>query len=271
MFDNIPERNRVVFDISHGFRHQPVIASFVISLMRWTHSIKSVEFYSGVFEARQGDIAPVVKLPICQELLEATEAMAILEVTGNYQPLADHLGMDATLPWFMENTNQIANARTPAQRILSDLQKKEKEMDIVGKQLAERLKNRLKWSQESTFADRVRRSARTALNQGDYLRAIILTYEAILVRSGQLLYPGDDPLDYQTREKAQQELYQRLVGFDHQILNNLRKTRNACAHGSRADWADVQNILRNPDEFRQLIKQAFELYDRFEQLLFPSS
>ncbi|GIW78271.1 MAG: hypothetical protein KatS3mg105_0078 [Gemmatales bacterium] len=112
LFDNVPRSNELVFDISHGFRHQPVIATFIVSLMRWTHNVRTVSFYSGVYEARENDITPVIELPICQQLVEATEATAILETTGNYEPVAAFLGRDARLAWFLEDTNQLAQGAT---------------------------------------------------------------------------------------------------------------------------------------------------------------
>lgn len=266
LFENIPRRNDVVFDISHGYRHQPVIAGFIISLMRWTHAIGKVSFYSGVFEARQGNVTPVIELSICQELLDATDATAILGTTGNYESVARCLNMDAELAWFLENTNQLGNARTAAQQLLSQ---SAGSADVVGAQLSTLLRERLEWSREARFADRVRESARAALERGDYFRAVVLGYEAIIIRAGQLLYPKADPLNYQTREDAEQALYDQLNGHDRELLHDLRHTRNACAHGTRSDRANPQKILQNPRNFQDLMRQAFDLFDRLEQLLPP--
>ncbi|GAB6186697.1 TIGR02221 family CRISPR-associated protein [Thermopirellula anaerolimosa] len=266
LFENIPRRNDVVFDISHGYRHQPVIAGFIISLMRWTHAIGKVSFYSGVFEARQGNVTPVIELSICQELLDATDATAILGTTGNYESVARCLNMDAELAWFLENTNQLGNARTAAQQLLSQ---SAGSADVVGAQLSTLLRERLEWSREARFADRVRESARAALERGDYFRAVVLGYEAIIICAGQLLYPKPDPLNYQTRKDAEQALYDQLNGHDRELLHDLRHTRNACAHGTRSDRANPQKILQNPRNFQDLIRQAFDLFDRLKQLLPP--
>ncbi len=264
LFENIPRGNDVAFDISHGFRHQPVIATFLISLMRWTHSIQRVSFYSGVFEARQGDMTPVLELPICQKLVDATEAAAILNVTGNYEPVARCLNRDAELAWFWENTNQLGNARTQAQQLRN---RTTDYADVVEAQLAALLNDRLQWSIRGTFADRVQQSANTAIQRSDYFRAIILCYEAILIRAGNILDSTADPLNYQTRQQAERDLFSRLTGVDRELFCDLQHTRNACAHGTRSDRASVQQILRNPRDFRNLIERAFHLYGRLPQLL----
>jgi CRISPR-associated Csx2 family protein len=264
LFENIPRENNVVFDISHGFRHQPVIATFLVSLMRWTHQIRSVRLFSGVFEARKDEVTPVLEMPICQELVNATEAAATLALTGNFEPVARCLGRDAELAWFLENTNQVAIARRHAQDLQIDTTEYS---DVVQSQLAELLHERLRWAEGDRFADRVLESARTALEANDYFRAIVLGYEALLIRAGQILYPNADPLSYQSRLDAEKALFDRLTDDDRELLMDLQHTRNACAHGTRSDRASVQQILGRPQEFRCLVERAFTLFDRLPQLL----
>ncbi len=264
LFENIEPGNDVVFDVTHGFRHQPIIAGFVISLMRWTHRIRRVSFISGVFEARQGDVTPVLELPICQELVEATEAAAVLDSTGNYEPMARCLGLDAASAWFLENTNQLANARAQAQRLREQAVAG---ANVVREQLAALLSSRLQWAERGSFAERIRESARNAIDRGDYFRSVVLAYEALVIRAGQLLFPTADPLGYDTRKQANEELSARLFGEDMRLLNAIRQARNACAHGSRSRSGPVQQILGNPMLFRGLIERAFDLFDRLPELL----
>jgi CRISPR-associated DxTHG motif protein len=209
LFENIPRGNDIVFDISHGFRHQPVIATFLVSLMRWTHQIRSVRLFSGVFEARQGEVTPVLEMPICQELVNATEAAATLALTGNFEPVARCLGRDAELAWFLENTNQVAIARRRAQDLQID---NHRDMPMLSNHNSRNcFTNAWNGQQGDRFADRVLESARTALEANDYFRAIVLGYEALLIRAGQILYPNADPLSYQSRLDAEKALFARLT------------------------------------------------------------
>jgi CRISPR-associated Csx2 family protein len=264
LFENIPRDNDIVFDISHGFRHQPVIATFLISLMRWTHHIRSVRFFSGVFEARQGDVTPVLEMPICQELVNATEAAATLALTGNFEPLARCLGHNAEMAWFLENTNQLGNARAQARHLRNLVTHHD---DAVKAELAALLQERLQWSDGDRFADRVLETARTALDRKDYLRAVILAYEALVIKAIQVLHLNADPMNYQIREQTLTWLFAHLRGDDRELLTDLQHARNACAHGSRSDRASVQQVLGRPQEFRSLIERTFTLFDRLPQLL----
>jgi cell division protein DivIC len=264
LFDNVPHGNDVIFDISHGFRHMPVIAAFVISLMRWTHGVKNVRFFSGVFEARQGDITPVIELPICQQLVEATEAAAILKLTGNYAPLARRLGVNAEESWFLENTNQLHTARSKAQSMNKQAKQR---TDAVGSELLRLLMERLLWTQQSYYADRVRQSAVEALDHGDYFRAAVLMYEALLIAAAKILNLSGDPLAYDLRQQGETELFNRLGGDARELLTDLQHARNSCAHGSRSSRSRVQHIMQSPEAFRELIRKASELFDRLPELL----
>lgn len=261
LFDNIEPGNEIVLDITHGFRHQPVIASLIVSMMRWTHCIEQVSMYSGVFEARQGDVTPVLELPICQKLVDATEAAAILDVTGNYERVSSYLNLDAELAWFLENTNQLGQARNPVTQLEIPIT-----TDIIDVQLNALLQERLLWVRQNSYAERVLQSASTAIDRGDYFRSIILTFEGILIRAGQLLFPNEDPLNYLTRQKAENSLFERLLNNDRNLLKDLQHTRNACAHGTRSDRVGVQQVLKSPTAFRNLIERAFDLFHRMPQI-----
>lgn len=264
IFGNIIRGNEIVFDISNGFRHQPIIATFIVSLMRWTHDIRRVRFFSGVHDAREANITPVLELPICQQLLEATEAAAILDVTGNYEPVARCLDLDAETAWFYESTNQLSTAKRLAHKLCHTTRES---ADVIERELAELLRDRLEWSANNQFADRVLKSAKTALSRGEYTRAAILTYEGLLIRTIKLLSPGADLLDYKCRESGEETLMRSLSGNDSDLFMNLKNTRNACAHGTRSSQESVQRIMQGPAAFRELLNRAFKLYEKLEQLL----
>ncbi|VTS00813.1 TIGR02221 family CRISPR-associated protein [Tuwongella immobilis] len=264
MFQHIPRGNRVVMDITHGFRHQPVIATAIVSLMRWTHDIQHVRYFYGAYDAREGDVAPAVELPIFQELLEATEASAILDTTGNYQQTASRLGMDAELAWFLESTNQLGSAKNQVNRLQQVLSEP---TDPIRTELHDLLADRLEWARQDKFVSRYRQAARNALDQNDYFRAVVLVYEGLLVLANSILRPGSDPVNYQYREESGKEIVAKLSGEEKRLFKHLANTRNACAHGTRSDVFEVQQILATPQAFRAFMEEAFGLFDRFPKIL----
>jgi len=91
LLDVVEDSDRIVFDITHGFRTQPIITSFALMYLRWLKNIESIElFYGGEAAEIRGQ---VIELSFCNNLLKATEAVAIYQQTGNYAPLGASLNL----------------------------------------------------------------------------------------------------------------------------------------------------------------------------------
>lgn len=268
LLEQVPRDCDVVFDVSHGFRHQPIIATHVVSMMRWTHGIRSVRFFSGVLEASRNGVAPVVELPICQQLAETTEAAATLELTGNYEPLAKQLQVDAGTAWFFESTNQIHAARAPATRLCKDLHARlEANGDPVKRVATQMLVRQFEWIDAERFTGRFFELACKAIDHDDYFRAIILAYESILVLAVTRLVTPGDPLNYNHRGAAEERLPAKLSQEDRDFLRQLKAVRNACAHGSRSNTDEAQATLHDPSAFRNVLERAQRLFRKLNDQL----
>jgi CRISPR-associated Csx2 family protein len=273
LFEHVPHESEVAFDVSHGFRHQPLLAAFAVQMMRWTHRLRHVDFYSGVLEARSGDgqAAPVLRLDACQQLLRRTEDAAVLELTGNYVPLAEDLGLQADRMRFLESTNQITMVRKHQSQLISELDERKKRYDPVDALCADLLGNA--WASSlrlSTHVERAIARVSQTLNSGDYLLAVTLAYEAMVwqvVRNTPWL--KKDPLEFD--EADRRELIKRLRsccgGKDVQLYNLLREVRNACVHGTRPASKSAQQAMSDPAQFRTLIERSLQMIDRLPNLL----
>ena len=264
LFEHILPETDVVFDISHGFRHQPVIASFVISLMRRTHRIRNVRFWSGVWEARDKgtNIAPAIQLPVCQEILETAEAAAVLQNTGNYVPLAKQMNLDLSDAWFHEEINQLAKARSPVQKAAARLRDNPPESPVYTAVLP-LLEPHLAWPQGRSYADRHIERAQIAIASGDFLHAVLLAFEAIVGRAKEILKPRT----FKEHQEFVDTLRSRLSGDQNRIYKPLRLVRNACAHAVHPAKEDASTMISSPEELRRLLKDAMRLYDELPQTL----
>lgn len=91
----VDEGDRVLLDITHGFRHQPALTAFMLVLLKWLKNIEGFELYYGAFEmAKEGDPCPVLRLSTCNLLTQVAEALAIFRTTGNFAQLAEVLPLD---------------------------------------------------------------------------------------------------------------------------------------------------------------------------------
>jgi CRISPR-associated Csx2 family protein len=272
----VPAKSEVVLDISHGFRHLPTLATHVLTLMRWTHGIRSVSYYSGVFEARDArNQTPVACLSFCQDLQDLTEAMAVFCLTGNYQQLLQQVLQNqedrklAEQVWFLENTNQLSRARTQIQALIDRLGQSRHTSPtltaIIQKQLRDFLASR-HYDDEWYYAN-----AWEALEHQNYLHAIILTYEAILLRTCRLAFGYKSTSRYDIRKNAEEYLFNYAnLGEEHKaILRQVQWVRNACCHGTSPEKLDpaVEAALEDPSRFSKLLRQSWIIYRDLPQLL----
>lgn len=85
--------DRVVFDITHGFRHQPMLALLAASFLRVARQVTLEGIYYGAFEAKEPvtNITPVFDLTPFLTLFEWTAATDQFLKTGDARALAERL------------------------------------------------------------------------------------------------------------------------------------------------------------------------------------
>lgn len=88
--EHIEEGDRVLFDITHGFRSLPVLALIAVSYLRVVRNVKIEGIVYGAFQPGKNE-APVVDLLPLVSLLEWTTATDQFIKTGNGKDLANLL------------------------------------------------------------------------------------------------------------------------------------------------------------------------------------
>lgn len=273
LFSSIPPASDVVFDISHGYRHLPVIAAFVIGLMHRTHRLGTARFFSGVYEARTDAGSPAIELPVCQELLEATAATAILDITGNYAPLAAFAGApDADRTWFFESTFQFGQAGSPAQKALRHLDDKAKQArDPIRALASQAAVDALAWQVAGKMQDRLHKRAQQALGVGDDTRACILAYEALVMAAVRVLDPNIDLASHKARTATGERVNKLLAKASRdehaRAYRDVRRLRNAVVHGTRSTVKRTQTAMADPAAFRAVVATALRVYETWPQFI----
>lgn len=272
LLECVNEGDRVVLDITNSLRNQPVIASFMLMALRWVRGIKDVDFYYGARDLqKQGETCcPVIRLAIVPELMRAAEAAATFRHTGSYLPLTTHLPLTETQQQqalqvaLSEETNQITpRIQNAAMSLRNGLKKLP--LSPVDAALLPLLVESLEWVAGENLGQQMARKARFAFQSGQYFKALLLLREAILT-AGALRYALGDPLFFETREQAEGVLSNQLPFDDKNLLNDLRITRNAMAHGTPARQAQHQQALYSLADVCNLFERGYKL---LEQLLIP--
>jgi len=253
LLEVVEDGSRIVFDVTHGYRTQPIVTGFILMYLRWLKNIESLElFYGGEAAEIRGQ---VIDLSFCNDLLKATEAVAVREQTGNYAAIGEQLNISET---FKANLQKLVFAdethrpnRQLAGELRREIEKNQSGFNPVKSSLAGKLKNSLDWSGEASYARQLKRKAETAFKYKQYFKAVITLWEAVKVACCESCRETDF-LNPNIREQCFNEIYERRLNSAQIIkIDDLRSLRNTLAHGTE-NRREIEDALVNPKKFEEI-------------------
>ncbi len=272
----------LVLDVTNGLRHQPLVLAFTVLLMRRTHRLGRVRLFYGAYEDKDAQgVTPVVELGACERLMDAAEAAATWQTTGNYAGLAADLGETveaaARTTWFHESINRLPEAQSAAHRLRKRLSVADEGADPLRRQLAAVLRDAAPRADPNGLRlhDRLRDRARLALQHGDYLRASMLTYEAltwklITVHAVQPVR-REDFSDEQMKQARDAARRNALSAQQRHVYNLVMDLRNLCAHGTGPPGGErtkrcerQEHALASPEAFCEALEAGLTLFNELD-------
>ncbi len=261
--------SKVILDITHGYRFIPYAVSLGILLLKNLKDFE-LEIYYGFLEFQNEDgTRPVLRLNHLEELVKLSQALGILENTGDfrhyYKLISDN--QEAQQIYFRIETNaQIGDSK------IRELINTPVNSEYV-KPIHERVKNKyLKPLRADRTEDRLKNRARFFFERGQYLKAVLLLYEALILLVGRLKGKiGSSGLEYKEREEVKEYLDQ-LNYYEWKVLKYLR---NACAHGTQPQSQDRSNpdaeaiaearhAWEDEEKFKEVMERSFEFYEKIK-------
>ena len=258
-------------DVSHAFRHLPMIA---IVAACYLQSIRDVQFKSlwyGFYDP-DTNTGTVYDLEGLLHLFEWVRALSQFEHTGDYGVLADLLQRanpcleDPTRKAaFFERTTRESLAKNEIAKIVTALEATP--LTGVAGLFQPALQDRLKWSENETPQRRQKQLAMDYLERRDYLRAALYAQEAFV--TFLVSRAGGNPALYSDRQ-AQASLSDRglrnalahgtepttkKVKQLQEQYKNLRELRNALAHGTEPTTEKVKQMMKDEVKLREQINQ----------------
>ena len=263
------EYPKVILDITHGYRFIPYAVSLGILLLKNLKDFE-LEIYYGFLEFQNEDgTRPVLRLNHLEELVKLSQALGILENTGDfrhyYKLISDN--QEAQQIYFRIETNaQIGDSK------IRELINSPVNSEYV-KPIHEKVKNKyLKPLRADRTEDRLKNRAKFFFERGQYLKAVLLLHEALILLVGRLKGKiGSSGLEYEERRRVKNELDQ-LNYYEWKVLKYLR---NACAHGTqpqsqdRSDpdakaIAEARDAWENEEKFKEVMERSFEFYEKIK-------
>lgn len=237
IINGVGEKGDTVYlDVTHGFRHLPMLEMMSVFLMKANFDIGGI-FYGAFENTDENGNTPAVSLTGMLHLQEWIEAMAVFRETGNVIPLARIGTMQPFREYleryqFYSQMNNVAQARSTARSILLQL----KELPPEGMLFASQLADIFSWAEDQRYARRQFRQANAAYESGDYLRMTIMLMEGVIsAKAGR----GNE-----RNAEVRRQTQENLNATHEEQWHILRKLRNSFAHDGEPTGRGAATVLR---------------------------
>jgi len=253
--DALSEDERVTLDVTHAFRHLPMLALVAARYLKHVRNVDVTDIYYGALEMTQpGCETPVLRLGGMLAMLDWVDALATYEKDGDYGPFAALLKADGMDPGraallekaaFFERSSNPVKARETLTSVVSSVEQHD---GPLGRLFRGELVKRLGWFRAPDRAGWELELARAYLARLDYLRAVTFLFEAFVTRA--TLDKGNNPNDFDQRKDAYSAA--RDGNPDAKTLEYLR---NALAHGVRPKDEREIRLLASEVSLRAKLNQ----------------
>ncbi len=228
--ERIAEGERVVIDVTHGFRHLPMLALVAARYLGHVRRAEVTKIYYGAFDMTSAEgITPVLELDGLLRMLDWVEAFAAHDASGNYGVFAPLLGEDGLSAGASERLARAAHferitnspkARENITPLLADIGK----LGGATRLFADQLVSRLGWTRKNGRDERERALFEAYLARQDFVRSAIYLQESAI--SAECIRSRLDGNDHSQREQARSSLK------SNQAFRALSDIRNLLAHGT---------------------------------------
>ncbi|HRF74088.1 MAG TPA: TIGR02221 family CRISPR-associated protein [Accumulibacter sp.] len=224
---------KLCIDVTHGFRHLPMLALVAARYLARVGGVKVEELYYGALEMTtpEGE-TPVLRLGGLLAMLDWVDALASYDKDGDYgvfSPLLAADGMEkgradllARAAYF-ERTSNPVKAR---EKLTDVFRTVEAHRGALGGLFGPTLAKRISWFRRGKRDDWELSLADAYRERGDYLRAATFMYEAFITRACNK--SSHDPTDFKTRKDDYD-----IARAQQPEVAKLEYLRNSLAHGVR--------------------------------------
>lgn len=257
--DSLQPGEQVILDVTHGFRHLPMLALVAARYLTHVRKVKVDDVYYGALEMTSGKTkenplgeTPVLRLGAMLKMLNWVEALAVYEGSGNYGVFADLLkedGMDDSRAGMLAQGAYFERSSNPVQAkqsLSSALDHVREHQGALGNLFRDTLAENIGWFRRGSRADWELALADRYLERKDYLRATNYLYESLLTHAVDKY--GGNPKEYKDRDAAFAQIPQSKDAW---LLKNLR---NNMVHGVQGTHKDTRSLLQDEEKLNKKLR-----------------
>lgn len=238
---HVYEEDNVYIDVTHGYRHQPMLALGAAVLLSRVRNVHIEDIFYGANEMRPANegLTPVVSLRWLLDLLSWADSVHQLRLGGQLRAL-NRVVRDTELQKaladtaFLLSTNQVHQAGEAAQKCRHILAEAPADpiLDLTRDAIGDILAAVAGCQRDAQGIVSV---ASSALREGDYVRTSILLCEAV--------------------RKHEQVTGQNL---DCDLLREIDDLRNALAHAARTSNEAVRHALSSHSSMKETLQRHLD-------------
>lgn len=262
----LSENEQVVMDVTHGFRHLPLIALVAARYLQVTKNVHIQHIYYG-FHSNELKVSEVLELRGLLEMLDWVSALEAFDKDGDYAvfaPLLVDVGLDKTSADELERASYLerllnaSGASAKLKQVMPKLDALHSADSPLFSLFYEPLARRLSWYKKSSLGLQEQDLAEKYLKRKDYVRAVVYAMEGLISRETAL--NDDDVHDFHDRKDA----YDHLIDTKDKF-KDFKEFRNAMVHGTASGKGKIRQIMKDPSRLHA------SLTDRFKQLFHDMS
>lgn len=249
--DEVRPDDRVHLDVSHGFRHLPMLVLLAALYLEVVRGIRVAGIWYGAYNPDTGK-APVHDLSGLLGIARWLQALQTYDKDGDYGVLCPLLGEAGGLlrqAAFFERTTNPVKAREALTGWMSRADRLSAG-DPAADLFRDELERRIDWYRGADRAAWEDALAERYLEKGDYLRAAVYGLEANISR--EVLRIKEDVNNYDCRQNASSVL-QGDGSF-----RRLKHLRNAMAHGVLGGDPVIKKIIGDEVNLRNTLKSLLK-------------
>lgn len=264
----VVQKGSVSFDLTHGFRHLGMVGFLSAFMLARIGQFKVEGLWYGALDMTRDGVTPVLRLDGLMRIQRWIDALDRFAANGDYSvfvPLLEEDGVPGAktkalrMAAYFESIHNVPEALRWLRIFLPVL---DEPLPGASGLFQFKLKDRLKWVHASSLHEHQRRLAFQHLNRGDFVRAAIFGWEAVVTQ--ECHRRKLDPEDYRNgREEAEGQFEQEIQADQHptwkrQAYWSLKNLRNALAHGVVPRNGRIREFLNNPERLRSELQACLQ-------------
>jgi CRISPR-associated Csx2 family protein len=264
--ESVP-KGTVSFDLTHGFRHLGMVGFLSAFMLERIGKFQVDGLWYGALDMTENGETPVIRLDGLMKIRRWIDALDRFAANGDYSVFSSLLEEDG-VPQDRVNHLRMAAYFESIHRVPDALRHLKSFLPVLSEPLQgasglfqNKLRERLKWVQATSLEEHQRRLAYLHLNRGDFVRAAIFGWEAVVTK--ECVARGLNPEDYRNgRGEAEKQLKEELSKGKHEdrgdAYRTLRNLRNALAHGVAPRNREIRKLLEQPSKLRQELQACLQ-------------